>query len=226
MLETLIWFVPAAVACLGALRPRAGLLVLAASLPLFGSPPGGPYLTAFDSTLLRLSQALPDVETWSALYTWRAAADLILGWGLVMAVRRAFSGRSPTALARAVLIGLGGATVAGLASQVGLVDLSGFRPSYGPRLASFFFNSGWFAASPLVMATPLAVAALVVTDGWRHRLAVPVAALAVACLALTHQRGAWVAALLQVLFLGVALAIRSHRNGNGAQKPLRQAPWS
>ena len=42
--------------------------------------------------LLRLAQALPGVEGWSALYTWRAAADLLLGWGLFLSVRRVFAG--------------------------------------------------------------------------------------------------------------------------------------
>ena len=48
MIERLIWVVPLAVAALGSWRPRAGLVVLAAALPLFGSPPGGPYLAALD----------------------------------------------------------------------------------------------------------------------------------------------------------------------------------
>ena len=42
MLEILVWLVPIAVAAAGIQRPHAGLLVLAACLPLFGSPPGGP----------------------------------------------------------------------------------------------------------------------------------------------------------------------------------------
>lgn len=52
MIETLIWLVPAAVLAAGLREPRGGLLVLAACLPLFGSPPGGPYLTAFEVAAL------------------------------------------------------------------------------------------------------------------------------------------------------------------------------
>ena len=48
MFEHLVWLVPLTVAATGAWRPRAGLLVLAGSLPLFGSPPGGPYLAALE----------------------------------------------------------------------------------------------------------------------------------------------------------------------------------
>jgi hypothetical protein len=50
--ETLIWIVPAAVLLAGAWRPRYGLVVVVATLPLFGSPPGGPYLGALDATAL------------------------------------------------------------------------------------------------------------------------------------------------------------------------------
>ena len=49
--------------------------------------------------LLELLRALPSVETWPALATWRAAADLPLGFGLFLAVRRAFAGRSAAPLA-------------------------------------------------------------------------------------------------------------------------------
>ena len=48
MFESVIWIVPVAVAAAGLWRPRAGLLVLAARLPFFGSAPGGPYLAALD----------------------------------------------------------------------------------------------------------------------------------------------------------------------------------
>ena len=47
--ENLIWIVPAVVLVAGAWRPRYGLVVFAAALPLFGSPPGGPYLGALDA---------------------------------------------------------------------------------------------------------------------------------------------------------------------------------
>lgn len=52
MFETVIWLIPLAALVAGLRRPRAALLVLLASLPLFGSPPGGPYLAALDVTAL------------------------------------------------------------------------------------------------------------------------------------------------------------------------------
>lgn len=48
MAERLIWLVPLAVAVAAVWRPRLSVLVLAAALPLFGSPPGGPYHGALD----------------------------------------------------------------------------------------------------------------------------------------------------------------------------------
>jgi O-antigen ligase len=52
MYETLIWTVPLIVLLAGLWWPRAGLLVLAATLPLFAAPPGGPYLAALDVSVL------------------------------------------------------------------------------------------------------------------------------------------------------------------------------
>lgn len=52
MIERLIWLVPAAVLVAGVWRPKAAILVLVAALPLFGSPPGGPYLAALDVAAL------------------------------------------------------------------------------------------------------------------------------------------------------------------------------
>ncbi len=259
MFERLIWVVPMTVAALGAWRPRAGLLTLVAALPLFGSPPGGPYLAALDtaalaaiatgwrggrsapsalgwpaaafvalslaslvpspywppawhpSALLDLLAAFPGVASWSALYSWRAAADLLLGWGLFLTIRRAFAGGSALPLARALLVGLVGVVVLGLASHVGLLDLGGFRPEHGSsatrRLHSVFFLSGWLAEY-LVLATPAAITALVATGRRGSQLAVPLAALACVCLGLTLQRGAWGAAVAQVVFLAAAVAPR------------------
>lgn len=51
-MDTLIWLVPAAVLACGIRSPRGGLLAFVACLPLFGSPPGGPYLAAFDVAAL------------------------------------------------------------------------------------------------------------------------------------------------------------------------------
>lgn len=50
--ESLIWIVPVFVAGLGTWRPRLGLAAFAAALPLFGSPPGGPYLAALDAAAI------------------------------------------------------------------------------------------------------------------------------------------------------------------------------
>jgi hypothetical protein len=50
--ERLVWLVPAAVVAAGLARPRAALVALAASLPLFGASRGGPYLGALDAACL------------------------------------------------------------------------------------------------------------------------------------------------------------------------------
>ena len=263
MLERLVWIIPIGVAALGLWRPRAGLLLLTACLPLFGAPPGGPYLGALEaagvaavvtawrggrqersalswpaaafvmvsllslcpspylppswrpSALLGLLQALPGVETWTALYTWRAAADLILGWALFLAVRRAFAGRSPKPLGLALLAGLGASLVVGLASFANWVDLGSYRPllTSDPafrRLSSVFFLSGWLAEY-IVLAAPLALATLARASGWTRHLLLPFVALAVACLALTQQRGSWIAAAAQLLFVAAATASRWRR---------------
>jgi O-antigen ligase len=245
--ERLIWIVPLVVAVAGLWRPRAGLLVLVASLPLFGSPPGGPYLGALDAAglaaivtawragraepsalawpaaafvavslatlapspyqppswqpamLVELLQALPGVQTWSALYTWRAAADLVLGWGLFVAVRRAFAGRSARPLATAVLVGLSLTMLLGLAEAGGVLDLGGYRRGLeGGRLQSLFFLSGWLAEY-IVIAAPLAIFALARQRRGERWLLPTLLVLAVVCLALTQQRGAWAAALVQLL---------------------------
>lgn len=134
--ERLVWLAPLAIAAAGAYRPRWALFLFAGCLPLFGSPPGGPYLAAFDvaavtvvlislraprpatssltwpvlallfvgfaslipiayhppswhpASLLRLASTLPEAESWSALYTWRAALDLALGVALFHAACR------------------------------------------------------------------------------------------------------------------------------------------
>ena len=245
MFEHLVWLVPLTVVALGAWRPRAGLLVLAGSLPVFGSPPGGPYLAALEvagiaaivtawragrpcptpltwpaaavvavslaslvpltylppawqpGVLLELARSLPGVASWQALYTWRSAADLLLGWGLFLAFRRSFAGRSVRPLALALLAGLVTVLVLGLAAQGGLVSLDGFRPRL-PRLQSLYFLSGWLSQY-IVLAWPLALAPLA-TGGRRMRLlAMPFMALVLACLALTLQRGAWGAVAAQLL---------------------------
>jgi O-antigen ligase len=52
MYESMIWLVPVAIVLAGLKWPRVGLLIFAAALPLFGAPPGGPYLTALDVSAL------------------------------------------------------------------------------------------------------------------------------------------------------------------------------
>lgn len=260
MIERLIWLVPLAVAAAGLWRPRAGLLALAALLPFFGSPPGGPYLGALEvaglaailtawragaasersaldrplaafvvvallsllplaylppswrpDLLAALLAAMPGVEAWHALYTWRTAVGLLLGWGLFLTVRRAWAGRSPRDLGLALAAGLAATIVLGLAGHFGLVDLGVYRPTvavYAPirRLYSVFFNSGWLAEY-LVLATPFAVAALLAGGRRSRRLALALAALALVTLALTRQRGGWAAAVVQAsLLAGVFLA--------------------
>lgn len=258
MFERLIWLVPIAVAAAGLWRPRAGLLTLAAALPFFGSPPGGPYLGALEvsglaailtawraggagkasgldrplaafvvvalSTLLPLAYlppswrpdllaslvaAMPGVEAWHGLYTWRAALGVVLGWGLYRAVRRAWAGRSPRDLGLALAVGLFATLALGLGGQLGLVDFGAYRPTiavYAPvrRLYSVFFNSGWLAEY-LVLATPFAVAAGLAGGRRSRRLAIVLVALAVPALALTRQRGGWAAALVQAIFVGGAV---------------------
>lgn len=266
MFERLIWVIPVTVAGVGLRNPRAGLLVLAACLPFFGSPPGGPYLAALDlaailaigtawrggrgkptplswpaaafvavgllslvpspywppdwrpATLAGLLGALPAVETWSALYTWRAALDLALGWGLFLAVGRAFSGRSANALGRSILVGLSGVILLGLVSQAGLVDLGAYRvQAAAGRLHSVFFLSGWLSQY-LVLAAPPAIAALLATGRLGRRLALPFATLALVCLGLTLQRGAWLAVLAQLLFCAGAFALRRERRPTNLSK--------
>ena len=249
--ERLIWIVPLVVAALGAWRPRAGLVVLAASLPLFGAPPGGPYLGALDvagiaailtawrggrpsptamtwpvaafvavsllsmlppaylppswrpSVLLGLLEIFPGVQSWSALYTWRAAADLLLGCGLFLAVRRAFSGRSLLPLAWGLLAGLTVTMGLGLAAQWGLVDLDGWRPDRDAhlptsRMESLFFLSGWLSQY-IVFVAPVAIAPICLNPRTRLLFG-PLLLLVLVCLALSQQRGAWIAVAAQLAF--------------------------
>ncbi len=259
MPDLLIWLVPVAVAAAGLWRPQGGLLVLAATLPLFGAPPGGPYLAALDvaalaaaatawragpaprspvdravlafvvvslvslmpviyrppswqpAALLGLLQTFPDVQAWSALYSWRAAANLLLGWALYHAVRRAFAGRSLRALGLALAVGVGPAVLLGLASRAGGVDLWAWRPIGGAlfdtRLHSLFFHSGWMAEY-LVLAAPVAVAAMAAGSRRGRLAAAALAALAAVALLLSLQRAAWLTAAVQ-LALVLALAGRS-----------------
>lgn len=248
MIERLIWVVPLVVAVLGAWRPRAGLVALAAALPLFGSAPGGPYLAALDvagiaailtawrggrprpaaltwpaaafvavglaslvpspylppswqpSVLLGLLRALPGVESWPALASWRAAADLLLGWGLFLAARRAFAGRSVLPLVWGLLSGLAVTVALGLLSFAGLMSLDAYRPEVNDeRLSSLFFLSGWLSQY-LVLLCPLALVAMAGGRRWLQRAGLLLLSGTLAGIVLTQQRGAWVALLAQLVF--------------------------
>ncbi len=249
MFEALIWVIPASVFLLGIWNPRAGLLLFVSTLPLFGSPPGGPYLAALDvacvgaiitswrggngkspltfplslfvivslltlvplaylppswapTVLLGLLKALPGVESSTALFTWRAAIDLCLGFGLFLGVTRAFERRALAPLGHAVLTGLCATLILGLVAFVGILDLQGFRPlrteniAYR-RLASLFFLSGWFSQY-VVIAAPIALAALLKLKKTALWVVPFFSALVCVSLFLTKQRGAWLAMAAQL----------------------------
>ena len=46
------------------------------------------------SVLAGLLGVLSELGGWSVVFTWRALADLVLGWALFLAILRAYSGRS------------------------------------------------------------------------------------------------------------------------------------
>lgn len=266
--ERLIWLAPAAVAAAGLYRPRWGVLVFVACLPLFGSPPGGPYLAALDAAaltlvvvslraqrppraaltwpvvtlavvaiasllpaaysppsasprgLLRLASTLHGVESWTALYTWRAALDLMLGIGLYHAIRRSWWRRNPSPLGAALAVGMVSTAVLGLLEFVEFVDLSSFR-AIGryvavERMHSLFFNSGWLAEY-FVVGAPFAVACLLALE--KRRPAVALAVLSLAVVALTQQRGAWFSSLAQLAMLGV-LTRKLWARRSGLWRPL------
>ena len=255
MFESLIWLVPAAVLAAGLWRPHAGLVTLTAALPLFGVPPGGPYLAALDAAalaaigtawragpparspldrpvlafvlvslasmvpslyhppswqpriLVGLFEVLPNVQSWSALYSWRAAANLILGWLLYLAVRRAFGERLPRSLGLALATGLATSLLLGLAARTEILELWRYRPIGGelwdPRLHSLFFHSGWLAEY-LVLATPVAAAAVLDRrTRARGAAAALLVVIALVGIAYTLQRGAWVAVLAQAVVVAL-----------------------
>jgi O-antigen ligase len=264
MWEALIWLVPVAVLAAGLRRPDGGLLVLAATLPLFGSPPGGPYLAALDaaalaavatawragpaprsafdrpaqafvvigcisalpflyeppgwhpSTLAGTLLALLDVQAWAPLFTWRALANLLLGWLLFVAVRRAFAGRSIRPLAQAFAVGLLPLLVLGLAEHFGAIDLDSYRAVgasigrvvYAERLHSLFFHSGWLGEY-LLLTVPFAVAGLLAGEegrpAGRARSICGWSLLAFYLVALPFiaQRATWIAAATQLVALVV-----------------------
>lgn len=259
MFEAVIWLVPVAVLLTGVRYPRGGILVLVAALPLFGSPPGGPYLGALDVAallavltawrgsrarpspldvaavafvvvglaslvplawhppswtphdLLGLLLEFPYVERWSILYTWRAAANLCLGWLLFLGVRRSFNRDNVIELGLALALGEALVLVLGLARLAGLINLGGYRVigdrMYDARLHSLFFHSGWLAEF-LVIATPVAMACLWRVRRWGAWAAAGLAALAVPSIIFTEQRGAWFCLLLELGVAGILLARR------------------
>jgi len=245
--ERLVWLAPALVVVAGAVRPRAGLVALAACLPFFGTSRGGPYLAALDAAcvaaillslreprparggldravlaflavglascvplayhppswqpavLAGLLHALPNAPTWSALFTWRALVDSLLGAGLFFATRRAFAGRSARPLALGVGAGLALLVMLGLLESAGMVDLGGYRSIAAEgRLHSLFSNSGWLGEY-LVIAAPFALAPLIAARGILRLAGHALSALCAAALLLSHQRGGWLAALVVCL---------------------------
>lgn len=253
--EALLWIVPVAVLAVGVWRPRYGLVVLAAGLPLFGSPPGGPYLGALDAaalaailtslrairkpypgepdwrhsgmewpiaawvtvgavsmvplvyhppggSLFGLLEALPGTETAFPLYTWRALANLLLGFGLYFAVRRAFAGRPLRPLVLGLGSGVALVVVAGLAEFAGLVSLASYRaigePLYDQRLHSLFFHSAWLAEY-LIIAVPFVVAGLATASRSLRLASVALAVLASLTVVLTQQRAAWLVLCAQLV---------------------------
>lgn len=262
MFESLIWLVPPTVLVAGLWRPHAGVVALTAALPLFGVPPGGPYLAALDvaalaaigtawragpvprspldrpvlafvavslasmvppvyhppswqpRVFLGLLEVLPNVQTWSALYSWRAAANLVLGVFLYFAVRRAFTGRSLRPLGLALAAGLLMILTLGLAARTGTLELWGYRaiggPLWDPRLHSLFFHSGWLAKY-LVLVTPVATTVVLGRSG-RNLAAVAMALAALAALAFTLQRGAWVAVIAQLIVAAILFGRESMGN--------------
>ena len=269
-METAVWLVPATVAVAGLRDPRWGLVVLIAALPLFGSPPGGPYLAALDVAvlaavclawragaaerspldgpslafvfvslcslvplsylpptfdplvLLRMAGVFPELEPWTTAHGWRAAANLVIGFALFWAVRRAFRGRSVQPLWWGLLGGLALAVLAALAAHVELLDLDGYRAKGGARwesrLHSFFFHSGWFAEY-LIVAGPICVA-LLLRKGRRGLLAASfLAAVLLPTVFLTEQRGAWFTLVGQVI-LATLLWARSGARSTHGWRPI------
>jgi O-antigen ligase len=262
--ESLIWLVPLAIVLAGLRWPRAGLLIFAATLPLFGAPPGGPYLAALDMSALAaiatglrggaarrsrnseerrssldigvlavlavtlasafplayrppswspgaladLMAFLPSVERWTILYTWRAVANMLLGVGLYLAVKRAFAGSSVGILGRALGAGLLAALGIGFLEFSGWLDLWSFRPVglplFDERFHSFFFHSGWMAEF-VILSTPFAAVALASRKGLWRVLGFAVVSMALGAVLFSGQRGAWFAALAQLVVALVLL---------------------
>ena len=197
----------------------AFVLVTAASLlPLAYRPP-----TWRVGGLLDLFAHLPEAQRWTVFYSWRALANCLLGWLLFVTVRRAFARSSPRPLGAALGAGLFLSLVIGYLEFGGAVDLWGYRPIglqiFDQRFHSLFFHSGWLAEY-LALATPFAVAALLVAPGKGIRRASgALLVLVLGALLFSGQRGAWYAVLAQLL-AAVVFAVRS---GALSRKWWRQA---
>jgi hypothetical protein len=171
---------------------------LASFFPLAYHPPSWQ-----PSVLGGLAHALANAPTWSGLFTWRALLDLVLGVGLYFSARRAFGDGSVRPLALGLAGGLAVLVLLGLAEPAGLIDLGGYRTIAAEgRLHSLFSNSGWLGEY-VVIAAPLALAALLSAGQRARRAGQALLVLVVTTLLLSHQRGAWLAVLVQCA-LGVA----------------------
>ncbi len=269
-MESLIWLVPAMVLLGGAVQPRIGVVLFVSTLPLFGSPPGGPYLGSLDiaalaviATTWRLSRPpptkvdrlagwfvtlsavsmlpllflppsfAPDVlldlpgaivgaESWSRLYSLRAMANLLLGWGLYSSVRRAFADHSLRPLGLALAVGVSMVCGLGILEQLGGVDLGFYRAigdsMYASRLHSLFFHSGWLAEF-LVISSPVAIAVCLGRGRKSRGAGLTLIVLTILTLALTQQRGGWIAGLSEL----VAVVVLSLRQGLGGAVVRRAA---
>jgi O-antigen ligase len=165
---------------------------IASFFPLAYHPP-----SLQPSVLGGLAQALANASTASALFTWRALLDMLLGWGLYLSTRRAFAGRSLRPLGLGLAAGLAVLVSLGLAEQAGAIDLGGYRTVAAEgRLHALFSNSGWLGEY-VVVALPLAAAALLSRAGASRAAGLVLLAASLAALLLSHQRGAWLAVLVQ-----------------------------
>ncbi len=118
-MEQLVWLVPIAVLLAGVFRPHGGLVVFAATLPLFGSPPGGPYLAAFD-----VAAVAAIVTSWRASRPERSPVDwYVWGWVAVSVVSLTPLAFHPPSWDLRVLWGF----------ATSLHDIEPWMPAYGSR---------------------------------------------------------------------------------------------
>lgn len=154
--------------------------------------------------------------------------------GVVVAAAMTWLGAAGGAWRRrwaiALATSLGVAVVAGLADFYGWFDLRAWRPldrlvNVGQylRLQSTFGHPGWFGEF-LTLAAPWLVVLLLLPVGTAARTAALLAGLAVVqwTLVLSYQRGAWVAHLVTLTGLAVALA-RTWRDDGRSRSLWRAA---